>query len=400
MRTLAVALGGLWALVAVAAAPAHADAELVLDQQWLQDVSAEQAWETTRGAGVSVALLSTTVDTEHPDLASGDAPAVERGPDFVDSGAEQAEAGTRLAGILAARGHGREHDGGARGMAPEATVLSLRVSSDVADGTVRAESVPVAEALRHAARQGVQVALLPTLIEEPEQQLRSALDYARESGVLIVTPDSAVALDGAVRVAAAGMGAPESRPAPTLSAPGADVLTTQAGGDYTAASGSEAAAAVVAGTAALIRSAYPHLHPDQVTESLLAGALPADGAAADAQGAGVIDAGEAMSAAALVAEDVPTIDESLVTQDAEATPWPWLLGIGIPVAVLVAGGLAVAVRLVRRRTRDPYGVDAEGSDAEANDPAPEAAVTGAAARGRRGGTRRGRRGTGRGARRS
>jgi subtilisin family serine protease len=74
---------------------------------WLADLHAAQAWQTTEGAGVTVAVLGTGVAAGHPDLAGS----VSTGPDFTGSGRTAGGPfwgidGTEVAGIIAGHGHG------------------------------------------------------------------------------------------------------------------------------------------------------------------------------------------------------------------------------------------------------------------------------------------------------
>src|SRR5262245_10644952 len=77
-----------------------------------------QAWKQTRGEGVTVAVLDTGIDPQHPDLAE----AVVAMRDFTGSPRGPIDAnghGTHVAGTLAAR----ENDVGLIGLAPACKLL-------------------------------------------------------------------------------------------------------------------------------------------------------------------------------------------------------------------------------------------------------------------------------------
>ena len=80
---------------------------------WLSRLHVTQAWPSSQGTGVTVALLSTGVLTSHPDLAGS----VTTGPDFTGAGETPASItwgieGTSAASIIA--GHG-DNTGNASG---------------------------------------------------------------------------------------------------------------------------------------------------------------------------------------------------------------------------------------------------------------------------------------------
>jgi subtilisin family serine protease len=122
----------------VLGAPALADA----------DLDAAAAWAVTRGAGVTIALVDTGADLDHPDLAGR----LVAGWDFVDRDAAPDDAnghGTHIAGILAAS----RNDTGVSGVAPEAAIMPLRVL----DARGLGWSSDVAAAFERAADAGVRV---------------------------------------------------------------------------------------------------------------------------------------------------------------------------------------------------------------------------------------------------
>ena len=121
------------ALTLLPTAAAHADG--IRAQQWgLSALHLDQAWHTTRGQGVTVAVLDTGVQEDHPDLVGNVLPA----KDMIGFGARPGDRtwgrhGTAMAGIIAGHGHGPGGADGVMGVAPEAKILPVRVILEDSD---------------------------------------------------------------------------------------------------------------------------------------------------------------------------------------------------------------------------------------------------------------------------
>lgn len=306
-------------LVLLPAPTAYADN--IRDRQWaLEMVGAREAWKTTKGAGVTVAVLDTGVDSTHPDLRG----AVMKGRDAVGFGASRGDAawakhGTAMAGIIAGRGHGPGRGNGVLGVAPEATVLPVRVlleQDDPQRKKARAtRSGALAEGIRWATDQGADVINLSlgddSASAEPDPKEDAAVRYALSKGVIVVASAGnggekgdrvsyPAAYPGVIAVTAVDrFGARASfstrRWYATISAPGKDVVMADPDTRYYQGWGTSVAAAMVSGTAALVRAAYPDLSPAQVRKLLAdtASDTPAGGRS-DALGTGVVDAAAAI----------------------------------------------------------------------------------------------------------
>lgn len=124
-------------------------------QQWgmadeILGVRAEAAWRYTEGSSaVTVAVVDSGVDPEHPDLAGR----LARGYDFVNEDGDPADDhghGTHVAGIIAAAaGNGI----GIAGAAPGVKILPLKA----ADAAGRLTTADIVEAIEYAAAHGARV---------------------------------------------------------------------------------------------------------------------------------------------------------------------------------------------------------------------------------------------------
>jgi hypothetical protein len=339
--SMTAATAALTTMPALAAAPARAAADDQIRSQewWLAGMHVAQAWQLTQGAGVTVAVLSTGVDTAHPDLTGS----VVTGPDYTGSGRVAGGPfwgveGTSAASVIAGHGDGAGDASGIVGIAPAAKVLSVRVALDAADPlNASAASVgrlpgAVAQGIRYAVGHGAQVIDLPldpaSLASDgaaggglrtaaggsPAE--RAAAAYAVSQGAVLVAPagddgasgnavDYPAAYPGVIALGAVDQHFARPQFASrqsyvALTAPGVNVTAAGPPAGYRAMTTTDAASAMAAGVAALIRSRYPDLTASQVRQALLNGTVSPPGqpgAGAPGYGAGTLDALKAVQAA-------------------------------------------------------------------------------------------------------
>lgn len=189
----------LTALVALASlttfgAPVQANGDPLESAQWaLTAIQAPQAWQRATGRGTTIAIVDTGVDRDHPEFhgrighgVSWICPKRETRPcDDWDDGNGH---GTHVAGIAAAPLDGR----GIVGVAPDATILPVRVLDEKGVGSAR----HIAEGIRWAVDQGADVINLSLgalpLLSQVGGLLRldggffDAIDYALSHHVLVV----------------------------------------------------------------------------------------------------------------------------------------------------------------------------------------------------------------------
>lgn len=323
VRRLLTALGAGAAVVALSTPPAAADA--VRNADWALDaLHAQQAWQTTKGAGVTVAVLDTGVDGTHPDLTGQVLP----GKDMVGFGAKRgdgvwAKHGTGMAAIIAGHGHGPGHGSGVLGIAPQARILPVRVILEDKDPqrakarTSRGDALPLG--IRWAVDHGADVINLSlgddSATASPVAAEDDAIKYALSKGVVVVASAGnggeeadrssyPAAYPGVIAVAAVDKygthaGFSTSRWYESVSAPGVDVVIADPDRTYYEGWGTSAASAYVSGAAALLRSADPKLSPAQIKQVLESTTRhkPAGGRS-DELGTGLIDPAAALAAAA------------------------------------------------------------------------------------------------------
>ncbi len=212
--------------------------------------------QLSTGRNVTVAVIDSGIDGNHPDLAGQIA--VSR--NFVADHAAAAEQhGTGIAGVIAAKaGNGL----GIIGVAPGARLMALRACWQQAGSTDTAcDTLSLAKALHFAIESKAQVINL-SLSGPPDSLLTRLLDLALARGTPVVAAFDPLLPDGGFPASLRGVIAVSDDtlavlPPGVYTAPGRDVLTTQPGGRWYLVNGSSYAAAHVSGLLALLRAERP-----------------------------------------------------------------------------------------------------------------------------------------------
>lgn len=301
--------------VAAAVTPQFAISESddLRDEQWgldelgVPEGSTRLPWPT--GAGVTVAVVDTGIDSGHPDLKGR---VIARNTFEGETELDPAPHGTHVAGIIAAQ----EDEGGIAGVAPGVTLLDAVTRLHEGEGSdeVYNEDGPsIAESIIWSVDQGADVINMSFGYRVSKLGLvdfvvvAAAVYYARSHDVSLVaaagncgcdepSPVVPAALDGVLAVGAAENGPDlwgnSSRwSGVNLLAPGAEIVSTVPGGEYGTKSGSSMAAPHVAATAAIVRAQNRSLSSGQINKAIITSAKPFwdDDAAPFGAGAGLVD---------------------------------------------------------------------------------------------------------------
>lgn len=361
----AAALAALFPSLAFARTPNDAAYN---DLWYLPQISAPDAWDVTTGSDeVIVAVLDTGIAFDHPDLEANiwqNAKEIAgnekdddgngfiddvHGWDFVDdddtpipdiagsSDPESQSHGTFVAGVIGAVGNNRI---GYTGVAWNVKIMSVRILDKEGVGS----EADAAAAIRYAVENGADVINLSFVGNEASRELRAAVQQAYRNNVVVVaalgndaqnvnrSPVYPACLQSSAADWVLGVTATDRHDSETdftnygddcadLAAPGQDIYglgyTEDAHADaeelYVGPwSGTSMASPIVAGAAALLRSAFPDISVDDVQTALKLSvdhAYPTSGNSA--LGSGRVNIAQALATAeALVEAEPDTSDTS------------------------------------------------------------------------------------------
>jgi len=271
-------------------------------------IGADAVRGKTTGSGITVAVVDTGIDYNHPAL---DGKIVQKA-DFVNPGMNgftNESHGTSVAGIIAASAI---EDGGMSGVAPGVSLIAARACWSDPGNSARAvcSSEKLAKAIDFAISNNARIINLS--VGGPKDGLIAALiQSAYGSGVTVVAaagnggakgkPVYPAALNEVIAVSATdsgdGLYALSTRgDYIDVAAPGVDILSPAPGGAWGMESGTSQAAAHVSGAVALLLQDYPELSPFQVKHLLRSSAVDLGKTGRDTEfGDGRIDVEKALN---------------------------------------------------------------------------------------------------------
>ena len=345
------------------------------------DIDTPEAWELTTGSSrVTVAIGDSGIDRAHPDLAAN----VDAGStDFVDGDADPADAaghGTRVAGIVGARGN----DGsGVAGVNWSARLMALRL------GDLSLTSAAAVRSFAYAAARGARI--YNGSFGDPTPTRAESDAIAAAPGMLFVfaAANGATSSDSAgdypcaypsPNIVCVAASSPDDRLAPfsnfgrlsvDLAAPGQSVWSTIPGGSHGVADGTSFATPHVSGVAALYLARYPSATIAELKRAILGGVdvkpafsslasggrLNARGTLAIPPGGPLPSGAPAAPAPAAPASDPPPSGARLAAQGglsiARRQRWRTIARRGLRPRVSCVGACTVSARLAldRRASR-------------------------------------------------
>jgi serine protease len=270
-------------------APAPAGDDVRAEQWHLKTLNVAGAWNVAAGQGVTVAVIDSGVDADHPDLQGQVLKGLDLVDDKGDGDTDLVGHGTTVAAIIA----GKDDAGGVVGIAPKAKILPVRVLDQE---NRYDDAMIVAQGVRWAVDNGARVINLSLGGSGSSAALAAAIDYAfardvvvvactgnasasastgvwypaREPGVLAV---AGMERDGDVLWSGSITGKETVVTAPATQLVGArpptDDSREAAESAYWRVQGTSFAAPMVTATAALIRSRWPDMPAGEVVNRII-----------------------------------------------------------------------------------------------------------------------------------
>ncbi|OQC13836.1 MAG: Thermophilic serine proteinase precursor [Lentisphaerae bacterium ADurb.Bin082] len=277
----------------------------------LEAICVPEAWQITQGdPNVVVAVVDSGIAGNHPDLSQNLVAGYNFCADNSDTEDDHGH-GTQVAGIIGAQANPQT---GTSGIAPGTRMMPLKVLDANGEGTAG----DVAEGIVYAADYGARVISLALGTYAESGVLEAAIEYAASRNCLIIAAAGNNGSDEPTYPAAfpktLAVGAVNKFRKPCfftnraayvdIVAPGQDVLTTAYNGEHQELTGTSAAAAHLAGVAALMLATSPSLDIESFQAILQNTASDLEVGGWDAQtGFGLVDCAAAVKCKQAVSQE-------------------------------------------------------------------------------------------------
>lgn len=218
----------------------------------------EQQWKYSKGEKVTVAVIDTGCDLDHPDIKD----ALVQGKNFVDPSSDPIDRnghGTHVCGTIGARDNGI----GMVGVAPGCKIMPIKALADSGAGSLD----HIVQGIIWAADNGADLICMSLGCAQPYQILENAIGYAAQKGVIIFCaagnsgPDVDISYPAKYdhTIAVGAIDKNLNRTSFTCSgetldflAPGHDILSCVPGNKYALMSGTSMSSPFAVGCAALL----------------------------------------------------------------------------------------------------------------------------------------------------
>ena len=273
----------------------------------INKIGAPAAWDSTRGSGITIAILDSGIESSHPDLKAS----LVAGRNIYNNNTDVSDIcghGTAVAGAAAAASN---NGIGVAGIAGAARIMPLRIAYwNTTYSSCYASYSTIAAGITYAADNGARVANASYARLAASSAVLSAARYMKSKGGLVfvsagnanvdekITADPALIVVSATTSTDARASFSSYGAAVSLAAPGSGIWTTGRNATYLSKNGTSFSSPIAAGVAAMMMAARPDLGPDTIQSLMYSTAIDLGTAGRDVYfGYGRVNAAAAVAAA-------------------------------------------------------------------------------------------------------